>query len=413
MVLPSNASPNNHPNNTAADFTISWENMINFDPKDKWRVAMTEISYIYSRPTTHNNYQIRYFKMRGCTYRRTYQVLYDVLAYKFILKHVPTENTGSYCKYTSNDLNPTINDDLSLRYIPPRVPNENEPVMSGDIFLKFDSSTRFTLIFTKYWADFLGFENYEMKGSEVYIYSKQVTTEQGLRWQCMTTKNNFTAIDQQGTLIPLQRGFYFDLHVESDSFMPQEYIYSFPENWSVQSAEELTKYLQDNTSSIIKSVYYNNITKFISFQIASDIAKVEMLGGLNFLLGFREEVFYNVVPEMSNSTDIVNPTFKADYEVQIGRGVVNMYVYASICKPIYVGHTLAPLLKNVFIDTSRDASKNGNARNYIVYHPMYVPVANTGIDRIEINIRTDDGQLIPFPNGAITTITLHFKKFSL
>jgi len=87
-----------------------------------------------------------------------------------------------------------------------------------------------------------------------------------------------------------------------------------------------------------------------------------------------------------------------------------MYIYASICQPIYVGHTLVPLLKNVFVDSSDDNKRVGHARNSIVYNSMYIPVASTSFNSIEINIRNDAGKIITFPHGAISVLTVHFKK---
>ena len=95
---------------------------------------------------------------------------------------------------------------------------------------------------------------------------------------------------------------------------------------------------------------------------------------------------------------------------QLHRGVINMYIYASICQPIHVGHTQVPLLKNIFVDSSKDGIVVGHARNSVVYNPMYIPVASTSFNSIEINIRNDAGQIITFPSGAITTLTLHFKR---
>ena len=87
-----------------------------------------------------------------------------------------------------------------------------------------------------------------------------------------------------------------------------------------------------------------------------------------------------------------------------------MYIYANICKPIHVGHQRAPLLKNIFVDASTDANIHGHARNLAIHNPMYIPVAATSVDHIEINIRNDAGRIITFPKGGITLLTLHFKR---
>ena len=87
-----------------------------------------------------------------------------------------------------------------------------------------------------------------------------------------------------------------------------------------------------------------------------------------------------------------------------------MFIYASICQSIYVGHTQVPLLKNVFVDSSDDGKELGHARNLVLYNPMYIPVAPTSFNNIEINIRNDAGKIITFPHGAISVLTVHFKK---
>ena len=49
MVLPSNASPDMHPKNTATDFTVSLQNPIKLDPKRSWTVALMDMCYSHER----------------------------------------------------------------------------------------------------------------------------------------------------------------------------------------------------------------------------------------------------------------------------------------------------------------------------------------------------------------------------
>jgi hypothetical protein len=39
-----------------------------------------------------------------------------------------------------------------------------------------------------------------------------------------------------------------------------------------------------------------------------------------------------------------------------------------------------------------------------------LPISNTTINTIEINIRDDSGRVIPFDEGSVTSLTLHFKQ---
>ena len=61
MVVPSNASPNSHPENTAADFIVDWHRAIALGGAGgNWKVAMTEMSYIYKPVTLTPDYEIEY-----------------------------------------------------------------------------------------------------------------------------------------------------------------------------------------------------------------------------------------------------------------------------------------------------------------------------------------------------------------
>ena len=70
-----------------------------------------------------------------------------------------------------------------------------------------------------------------------------------------------------------------------------------------------------------------------------------------------------------------------------------------------------PLLKNVVVDDIVDATSSyGQLRHVEVQNPMYVGVATTLLNRIDIKIVNNVGNSVNFENGALTSITLHFKR---
>ena len=87
-----------------------------------------------------------------------------------------------------------------------------------------------------------------------------------------------------------------------------------------------------------------------------------------------------------------------------------MYIYASVCAPIQVGDVLVPLLKSTWLNVNKNYQYN-EIRNIDIKNPMYIPVASSSINMVEINIRSDSGFLIPFSEGADTSLILHFKKY--
>ena len=186
---------------------------------------------------------------------------------------------------------------------------------------------------------------------------------------------------------------------------------------TTQTTDDLIAYLKQNCSVIFSEIQADSRGR-IQLTLNQNISHVELRNGLHYVLGFDKPVLQVSAealmrmqhPTLSPFSSAAAAEHTAEYVPQLKRGFMSMYIYASICKPIYVGHTCVPLLKNVFIDTSADADENGSARNNVVYNPMYIPVASTSFNSIEINIRNDGGQLIPFPDGAITIVTLHFKR---
>ena len=97
-------------------------------------------------------------------------------------------------------------------------------------------------------------------------------------------------------------------------------------------------------------------------------------------------------------------------EPMLYRGIDHLYIYTSLCEPINVGGVERPLLKNIWIDGDKRNYSHGEIINVVIQNPIYIPVNATTINSIEINIRDDAGQFIPFPREAVTSLTLHFKK---
>ena len=140
----------------------------------------------------------------------------------------------------------------------------------------------------------------------------------------------------------------------------------------------------------------------LKFTIRGGVSTIEFLNGFNICLGLSKRKYH-----------IVDSVLFAESEPYLRHGINSMYVYWSIVQPIRVGNVCVPLLKSVWLD--RGGGKNtshsfGEVCNIRVKNPMYLPVSSTSISSIEVNIRSDSGRLIPFVEGSITSLTLHFKR---
>jgi hypothetical protein len=122
------------------------------------------------------------------------------------------------------------------------------------------------------------------------------------------------------------------------------------------------------------------------------------------MMGFTKIVFRN--PTVGEK----GVTFMADFPPQLKRGVNNMHIYASVVRPIHVGGSMVPLLNSLWLDVNKRDYNFGEVRSIVIKNSMYVPLASTSVDSIEINVRSDSGRLFPFIEGAVTSLTLHFKR---
>ena len=95
---------------------------------------------------------------------------------------------------------------------------------------------------------------------------------------------------------------------------------------------------------------------------------------------------------------------KSDLVADINRGINSLYVYCDLLECVPVGDTKAPLLRTV------DASgANGEIIHKTFEQLRYIPLQKKNFDCIEILIRDDLGQPVPFESGKLV-VTLHLRE---
>ena len=86
--------------------------------------------------------------------------------------------------------------------------------------------------------------------------------------------------------------------------------------------------------------------------------------------------------------------------------ITSIYVYCNIVQPQIVGNTTVPLLRTIPV--------TGNPSDVITKtftNIQYVPVQTKSFEDIEILLRTDTGDPVPFERGKVIA-TLYFRKQS-
>ena len=200
-------------------------------------------------------------------------------------------------------------------------------------------------------------------------------------------------------------------------------VFHFPEDIIFTSASAMTKYLKEKCAAIFHVISINNSNKRLQFQMANRVHYVKFSEGLNFILGYEAQEFEseNKIQMMRTLEDDYHDTnfFTANYSPQLTRGIRDMYVYASCCNFTEIGHRRIPLLKYIFVDripaaaaATSGMSSQQQQRHVIFQNPMYVNVTASHLNRIEISIRNDAGEIVSFPKGSVSVLTLHFKKDS-
>lgn len=86
------------------------------------------------------------------------------------------------------------------------------------------------------------------------------------------------------------------------------------------------------------------------------------------------------------------------------RGLHSMYVYCDLVEHQLVGDSLVPLLRIVAV-----RGKNGDVITRTYEHIQYAPCRGGKIQTVEIDIRDDTGQPVPFEAGRVVVI-LHLRR---
>ena len=162
--------------------------------------------------------------------------------------------------------------------------------------------------------------------------------------------------------------------------------------------ETLLKRIEDESNRVAGSVAndkafefkYDNITgtvwsKIVGYQIKMGREICDLLG-------------------LDESGRVLGP------DIELGRFNIDMdpihsiYVYCDIVEPRIIGDAMAPLLRVVPV-----TGHHGDNVAVTYQNIHYIPVQKKNFQDLEINLRDDTGELVPFERGKLT-VTLHFRK---
>ena len=187
------------------------------------------------------------------------------------------------------------------------------------------------------------------------------------------------------------RDFNFEIF-----YTPQ--IYYFPNNASFTDPKKLLQFIQRITNNLIFNQIILREDGYVSYELKENIECVKFGNGLNHILGFQNQTYTNRYNSASNIPDL-NRIFS------------QFFIYIDIIQPIIVGDIKIPLLRTVVLDSNETHGVQGRSIIISPKNLIYLPVSRQTINRIEVNIRTNTGNLLPFTQNSSSSILLHFKKF--
>jgi hypothetical protein len=173
----------------------------------------------------------------------------------------------------------------------------------------------------------------------------------------------------------------------------------FNEHLLFSTSELLCSYFLEHCSHIFEEFKVNQ-NGLIKFKFKPLIQEIEFSDNLKNLLGFS-------YPVINNEYGRITEAYR---KPQLQNTFNQMYIYSSLVEPIMVGGVQVPLLRSIWIESKYNF---GDIVHENIDQLMYLPISSSSINKIEIEIRNDAGQLITFPYGSKTSLTLHFRKIRL
>ena len=120
----------------------------------------------------------------------------------------------------------------------------------------------------------------------------------------------------------------------------------------------------------------------------------------------KVEVYFSDIGQMLgfSPNKVISKTSTAEREADLDHGFHDLYVYCDIIQQQYAGDALVPLLRIVPVE-----GKDGERIIKSFIRPQYVPVSRKQFETIEVNIKRDTGETVPFEFGRVL-LTLHFRQ---
>ena len=201
------------------------------------------------------------------------------------------------------------------------------------------------------------------------------------------------SISYPNTWYTLQKGVDTHLFYADRTGLFQQAIMDYGYYQSMQELiKAANKALSRNVSDNIK-LTYNAFTGKVTVQIKNGF-QFAVMKQLSIILSFggKDVILKKKTTESPYVADLTT--------------VSTIYVYCDIVEPQIVGDTSAQLLKSI---PAEGRFSDIIAKTFT--NIQYVPIRTKSFEAVEVLLRNDTGDPVPFERGKVV-ITLHFRKHS-
>jgi len=213
---------------------------------------------------------------------------------------------------------------------------------------------------------------------------------------------NITGKDDDTRIVPIRLG-----KTDKGKTYLRSIIVNIPKR-SYGTIEELVSITNDSIKIEAEKVEWENVPllsydkligrAFYAFKGDDDIVLSKKL---QYILGFEGNYAKRETSFIRDNKAI------ARYPPDMTAGMTSLLVYCNIVAPQINGNRFDPILRVVTVKGSFGSQVNHEFNNL-----HYVPILQRSFNRIQINIKDDEGNLVPFQFGKVL-LKLHFHPVAL
>lgn len=189
------------------------------------------------------------------------------------------------------------------------------------------------------------------------------------------------------------------MYISKKAQVPNEaepQIVTYKNHIPASSYENIDDVLSALNSRESFKLRYDKISKYITLTgNIDDLISLKFSSKLSLQLGFDP------------NTDVRTKT-TGKFPANLYLGLPSqLLIYCDIVEPQIVGDVMCSLLRIISLDPVKYAY--GSNKMHVFSPPHYIPVMRREFDTIEIDIRSNTGENIPFEFGT-SCVKLHFKR---